>query len=65
MYIIKHEGNIILVANCRKNNREISFINYKVQIKVLLFWATIKSFNEDDYADACDCFRYCTNPYKY
>lgn len=43
----------------------ISFINYKVQIKVLLFWATIKSFNEDDYADACDCFRYCTNPYKY
>ena len=44
MYIIKHEGNIRLVANCRKNNREISFINYKVQIKVLLFWATIKSF---------------------
>lgn len=61
MYIIKHEGNIRLVAKCRKNNREISFINYKVQIKVLLFWATIKSFNEDDYADACDCFRYCTN----
>lgn len=26
---------------------------------------TIKSFDEDDYADACDCFRYCTNPYKY
>lgn len=25
----------------------------------------IESFNEDDYADACDCFRYCTNPYKY
>lgn len=46
MYIIKHEGNIRLIANCRKNNREISF-------------------DEDDYADACDCFRYCTNPYKY
>lgn len=65
MYIIKHEGNIRLVANYRKNNREIIFINYKVQIKVLLFWATIKNFNEDDYTDACDCFRYCTNPYKY
>lgn len=65
MYIIKHEGNIRLVANYCKNNREISFINYKVQIKVLLFWATIKSFNEDDYVDACNCFRYCTNPYKY
>ena len=35
MYIIKHEGNIRLVANYCKNNREISFINYKVQIKVL------------------------------
>lgn len=65
MYIIKHEGTIRLIANCRKNNREISFVNYKVQIKVLWFWTTIKSFDEDDYADACDCFRYCTNPYKY
>ena len=35
MYIIKHEDNIRLIANCRKNNREISFVNYKVQIKVL------------------------------
>lgn len=61
MYIIKHEGNIRLIANCRKNNREISFVNYKVQIKVLWFWTTIKSFDEDDYADVCDCFRYCTN----
>lgn len=65
MYIIKHEGNIRLIANYRKNNREISFVNYKVQIKVLWFWITIKSFDEDDYDDACDCFRYCTNPYKY
>ena len=63
MYIIKHEGNIRLIANYRKNNREISFINYKVQIKVLWFWTTIKSFDEDDYYDAVDCFRYCTNPY--
>lgn len=61
MYIIKHEGNIRLIANCRKNNREISFVNYKVQIKVLWFWTTIKSFDEDDYVYACDCFRYCTN----
>ena len=51
MYIIKHEDNIRLIANCRKNNREISFVNYKVQIKVLWFWTTIKSFDEDDYAD--------------
>lgn len=63
MYIIKHEGNIRLIANYRKNNREISFVNYKVQIKVLWFWTTIKSFDEDDYYDAVDCFRYCTNPY--
>ena len=64
MYIIKHEGNIRLIANYRKNNRDVSFVNYKVQIKVLWFWTTIKSFDEDDYAYACDCFRYCTNPYK-
>lgn len=63
MYIIKHEGNIRLVANYRKNNREISFINYKVQIKVLWFWITIKEFDEDEYYDAVDCFRHCTNPY--
>lgn len=47
-------------------NSNINNIGRKIRvIKVLLFWATIKSFNEDDYADACDCFRYCTNPYKY
>lgn len=63
MYIIKHEDNIRLVANCRKSNREINFVNYKVQIKVLWFWTTIRSFDEDDYYDAYDCFRYCTNPY--
>ena len=65
MYIIKHEGNIRLVADYHRAYRNCIAIVYKVQIKVLLFWATIKSFNEDDYADACDCFRYCTNPYKY
>lgn len=65
MCIIKHEGNIRLITNGRKNNREISFVNYKVQIKVLWFWVTIKEFDEDEYYDAVDCFRYCTNPYKY
>lgn len=65
MYIIKHEGNIRLVANGGKNSKEMSFVKYKVQIKVLWFWITIRSFDEDDYFDACDCFRYCTNPYKY
>ena len=30
---------------------------YKVQIKVLWFWITIKEFDGDDYYDAVDCFR--------
>lgn len=64
MNIIKPKGNIRLVANGNKNSKEMTFVKYKVQIKVLWFWTTIKSFNEDDYYDACDCFRYCTNPYK-
>ena len=34
-----------------------------IQIKVLWFWVTIKEFDEDEYYDAVDCFRYCTNPY--
>ena len=42
MYIIKHEGNIRLIANCRKNNREISFVNYKVQIKFYGFGLLLK-----------------------
>lgn len=28
-----------------------------------LVWITIKEFDEDEYYDAVDCFRYCTNPY--
>lgn len=39
------------------------FVIYKVQIKVLWFWVTIKEFDENKYYDAVDCFRYCTNPY--
>jgi hypothetical protein len=42
---------------------KLIFIIYKVQIKVLWFWVTIKEFDEDEYYDAVDCFRYCTNPY--
>lgn len=48
--------NIILVMT-------FEFVIYKVQIKVLWFWITIKEFDGDDYYDAVDCFRYCTNPY--
>lgn len=42
---------------------DFAFVIYKVQIKVLWFWVTIKEFDEDEYYDAVDCFRYCTNPY--
>lgn len=65
MHIINHKDNIRLVSNYRKVRINGIAKVYKVQIKVLWLWATIKSFDEDDYADACDCFRYCTNPYKY
>lgn len=26
-------------------------------------WITIKEFEFVEYTDACDCFRYCTDPY--
>lgn len=51
-------NNNMPVINISKNIKD-----YKVQIKVLWFWVTIKEFNEDEYYDAVDCFRYCTNPY--
>lgn len=63
MYIIKHEGNIRLVADYHRAYRNCIATIYKVQIKVLWFWVTIKEFDEDEYYDAVDCFRYCTNPY--
>lgn len=53
------EKNIRLIALDDK----LIFVIYKVQIKVLWFWVTIKEFDEDEYYDAVDCFRYCTNPY--
>ena len=63
MYIINSRKNIRLIGCEYHITDEVTFIIYKVQIKVLWFWATIKEFDEDEYYDALDCFRYCTNPY--
>ena len=63
MYIINLRKNIRLIGNEHVLDDELIFIIYKVQIKVLWFWITIKEFDEDEYYDAFDCFRYCTNPY--
>lgn len=57
MYIINRRKNIRLIGD------DFEFVIYKVQIKVLWFWVTIKEFDEDEYYDVVDCFRYCTNPY--
>lgn len=62
MYIINRRKNIRLISNEHTIDKLI-FIIYKVQIKVLWFWVTIKEFDEDEYYDAVNCFRYCTNPY--
>lgn len=64
MYIVKRKNNIRLICCINKKvNTENSSAKYKVQIGCLWFWITIKEFDEDDYYDAVDCFRYCTNPY--
>lgn len=63
MYIINRKKNIRLIGNEYVLDDELIFVIYKVQIKVLWFWVTIKEFDEDEYYDAVDCFRYCTNPY--
>lgn len=63
MYIINRRKNIRLICNEHSLDDKLTFIIYKVQIKVLWFWITIKEFDEDEYYDAVDCFRYCTNPY--
>nr|UVX81067.1 MAG: hypothetical protein [Bacteriophage sp.] len=63
MYIINRRKNIRLIGNERALDDKLIFVIYKVQIKVLWFWITIKEFDEDEYYDAVDCFRYCTNPY--
>lgn len=63
MYIINHRKNIRLIGNEHALDDKLIFVIYKVQIKVLWFWVTIKEFDEDEYYDTVDCFRYCTNPY--
>lgn len=57
------EKNIRLIGDEHYIGDDFEFVIYKVQIKVLWFWVTIKEFDEDEYYDAVDCFRYCTNPY--
>ncbi|UWH91563.1 MAG: hypothetical protein [Bacteriophage sp.] len=63
MYIINRRKNIRLIGCKHFIDDDFTFVIYKVQIKVLWFWITIKEFDGDDYYDAVDCFRYCTNPY--
>lgn len=63
MYIINRRKNIRLICCEHHTADDFIFIIYKVQIKVFWFWITIKEFDEDDYYDALDCFKYCTNPY--
>lgn len=63
MYIINRRKNIRLIGNERALDDKFIFVIYKVQIKVLWFWVTIKEFDEDEYYDALNCFRYCINPY--
>lgn len=63
MYIINRRKNIRLIGNEHALDDKLIFVIYKVQIKVLWFWVTIKEFDEDEYYDAVDCFIYCTNPY--
>lgn len=70
MYIINRRKNIRLIGDephigydFEYIGDDFEFVIYKVQIKVLWFWVTIKEFDKDEYYDAVDCFRYCTNPY--
>lgn len=63
MYIINRRKNIRLIVNEHALDDKLIFVIYKVQIKVLWFWVTIKEFDKDEYYDAVDCFRHCTSPY--
>lgn len=54
MYIINRRKNIRLIGDEHHIGDDFEFVIYKVQIKEL---------DEDEYYDAVDCFRYCTNPY--
>ena len=68
MKVFKRYNNIRLVGHIdpmpeNVGNLDFKDCTYKVQIKVLFFWITIKEFEFVEYTDACDCFRYCTDPY--
>lgn len=56
MYIINRRKNIRLIGDEQHIDDDFKFVIYKVQIKVLWFWVTIKEFDEDEYYDAVDCF---------
>lgn len=45
------------------NNMPVINISKNIKDNPLEVWVTIKEFDEDEYYDAVDCFRYCTNPY--
>lgn len=47
MYIINCGKNIRLIGNKHALDDKLIFVIYKVQIKVLWFWVTIKKFDED------------------
>lgn len=55
MYIINRRKNIRLIGDEHYIGDDFEFVIYKVQIKVLWFWVTIKEFDEDEYYDAVDC----------
>lgn len=49
------EKNIRLIGDEHHIGDDFEFVIYKVQIKVLWFWVTIKEFDKDEYYDAVDC----------
>lgn len=49
MYIINRRKNIRLIGDEHHISDDFEFVIYKVQIKVLWFWITIKEFDEDEY----------------
>lgn len=55
MYIVNRRKNIRLIGCEHFIDDDFTFVIYKVQIKVLWFWITIKEFDGDDYYDAVDC----------
>ena len=63
MYIINRRKNIRLIGDKYHIGDCFEVVTYKVQIKVLWFWVTIKEFDEYEYYDAVECFRCCANTY--